>query len=40
MRGNNDISKVKHEIDYVLDCELENIGKFCMELAEGKITPT
>ncbi len=38
MKGNNYISKVRHEINDVLDYELENIEKFCMELAEGKIT--
>jgi S-adenosylmethionine synthetase len=38
MKGNNHIDKVKHEISDVLDNELENIDKFCMELAEGKIS--
>ena len=38
MKGNNNLSKVKREISDVLDHELENIEKFCMELAEGKIT--
>jgi S-adenosylmethionine synthetase len=38
MKGNNHISKVKHEINDVLDYELENIEKFCMELAEGKFS--
>jgi len=38
MKGNNNISKVRHEINDVLDYELENIAKFCLELAEGKIT--
>lgn len=38
MKGNNHIDKVKHEINDVLDDELENIDKFCMELAEGKIS--
>jgi S-adenosylmethionine synthetase len=38
MKGNNNLSKVKREISDVLDHELESIGKFCMELAEGKIT--
>jgi S-adenosylmethionine synthetase len=37
MKGNNHINQVKHEINEVLDYELENIEKFCMELAEGKI---
>lgn len=39
MKGNNNIDKVKHKINEVLDDELENIQKFCMELAEGKIPP-
>lgn len=38
MKGNNNLSKVRREISNVLDCELENIEKFCMELAEGKIS--
>jgi S-adenosylmethionine synthetase len=38
MKGNNHIDEVKHEINGVLDDELENIDKFCMELAEGKIS--
>jgi S-adenosylmethionine synthetase len=37
MKGNNNIDKVKHKINEVLDDELENIQKFCMELAEGKM---
>jgi S-adenosylmethionine synthetase len=39
MKGNNNIEKVKHKINEVLDDELENIQKFCMELAEGKMLP-
>jgi S-adenosylmethionine synthetase len=39
MKGENNIDKVKREINDVLDQELENIDKFCMELAEGKIKP-
>lgn len=39
MKGENQINKVKREIKDVLDHELENIDKFCMELAEGKIKP-
>jgi S-adenosylmethionine synthetase len=39
MKGNNNIDKVKHKINEVLDDELENIQEFCMELAEGKIPP-
>jgi S-adenosylmethionine synthetase len=38
MKGNNHINEVRHEINDVLDKELENIDKFCMELAEGKIS--
>ncbi len=37
MKGNNHIDKVRHEINDVLNYELENIDKFCMELAQGKI---
>jgi S-adenosylmethionine synthetase len=37
MKGNNSLDKVRHEISDVLDCEFENIDKFCMELAQGKI---
>lgn len=37
MKGNNSLEKVRHEISDVLDYELENIDKFCMELAQGKI---
>ncbi len=37
MKGNNSIDKVRHEINEVLDYELENINNFCMELAKGKI---
>jgi len=37
MKGNNSIDKVRREIKEVLDYELENINKFCMELAQGKI---
>jgi S-adenosylmethionine synthetase len=37
MKGNNSLDKVRREINDVLDCELENIDKFCMELAQGKI---
>ncbi|MGB9671671.1 MAG: methionine adenosyltransferase [Candidatus Bathyarchaeales archaeon] len=37
MKGDNSLDKVRHEISDVLDYELENIGKFCMELAQGKI---
>ena len=37
MKGNNSLETVRHEIGEVLDYELENIDKFCMELAQGKI---
>jgi len=37
MKGNNSLEKARHEISEVLDYELENIDKFCMELAQGKI---
>jgi S-adenosylmethionine synthetase len=38
MKGNNHIDKVRHEINSVLDNELENMEQFCMQLAEGKIS--
>ena len=37
MKRNNSIEKVRYEIGEVLNYELENIDKFCMELAQGKI---
>jgi len=37
MKGDNSLGKVKREISDVLDYELENIDKFCIELAQGKI---
>jgi len=37
MKGNHSLETVRHEIKEVLDYELENIEKFCMELAQGKI---
>ncbi|MEM2953660.1 MAG: methionine adenosyltransferase, partial [Candidatus Bathyarchaeia archaeon] len=37
MKGNNSLDKVKNEITEVLEYELENIDKFCTELAQGKI---
>jgi S-adenosylmethionine synthetase len=37
MKGNNSLEKTRREISEVLDYELENIDKFCMELAKGKI---
>lgn len=39
MKGNNSLEKVRHEISRVLDYQLENIGEFCMDLAEGRYTP-
>ena len=38
MKDDNLLEKVKHKIAAVLDYELENIDKFCMELAQGKIS--
>jgi len=37
MKGKNNLDKARHEISEVLEYELENIEKFCMELAQGKI---
>ncbi|NWF87463.1 methionine adenosyltransferase [Candidatus Bathyarchaeota archaeon] len=37
MKGNNSLDKVRCEISDILECELENIDKFCIELAQGKI---
>ena len=37
MKGNNSLKKVRHGIEEVLDYELGNIDKFCIELAQGKI---
>jgi len=37
MKGNNSLEKVRREISEVLNYELENIDKFCVELAQGKI---
>jgi len=39
MKDGNSIEKVRREISQVLDCELANIDKFCMDLAAGKIQP-
>jgi S-adenosylmethionine synthetase len=39
MKRNNSIDKIKHKINEVLDDELEDIQKFCMELAAGKMLP-
>jgi S-adenosylmethionine synthetase len=38
LKDGNHLSEVRREINGVLDGELENIGEFCMELAEGKIS--
>jgi len=38
-KGDNNLGKTKQQINKILDKELENIEKFCMELAEGKISP-
>jgi S-adenosylmethionine synthetase len=37
MKGSNSLEKVRQKINGVLDYRLENIEKFCMELAQGKI---
>lgn len=37
IKDNSSLEKVRHEITAVLEYELENIDKFCMELAQGKI---
>ena len=37
MKGNNSLEKARREISEVLNYELDNIDKFCMELAQGKI---
>jgi S-adenosylmethionine synthetase len=36
-KDNNSLEKVRREIESIVDYELENIDKFCMELAQGKI---
>jgi len=38
-KGDNNLGKAKQQINEILDKELENIQKFCMELAEGKMSP-
>jgi S-adenosylmethionine synthetase len=38
-KGDDNLGKAKQQINEILDKELENIEKFCMELAEGKISP-
>ncbi len=38
MAENSSLDKVKSKIEAVLEYELENIDKFCIELAEGKIS--
>jgi len=37
MKGDNNLEKVRRKIGEVLDFELENIDKFCGDLAQGKI---
>lgn len=37
MKGDNHRNNVRHEINDVLDWELENIDKFFIELAQGKM---
>jgi len=37
MKQNNSFDSVKKEIEEVVNSELENIDKFCNELAHGKI---
>jgi len=37
MKKDNSFEKVKKHIAEEIDCELENIDKFCRDLAEGKI---
>jgi S-adenosylmethionine synthetase len=37
MKGDNSLDKVRREISEVLNYELENIDKFCRELAQGKM---
>ncbi|MBS7632628.1 methionine adenosyltransferase [Candidatus Bathyarchaeota archaeon] len=38
MKDKNDLATVKQKINDLLDYELEHIEKFCLQLAEGKIT--
>lgn len=38
MKENSSIDKVRSKIAAVLEYELENIDKFCMELAQGKLS--
>jgi S-adenosylmethionine synthetase len=37
MKGNNSFESVKKEIEEIVNKELENIDKFTMDLAQGKI---
>ena len=37
MKGNNSFGDVRKQIQEVIDEELENIDKFCRDLANGKI---
>jgi S-adenosylmethionine synthetase len=38
MKSNNSFNSVKKEIEEVVNSELENIDKFCNDLAQGKIS--
>ncbi len=38
MKQNNSFNSVKREIEEVVNSELENIDKFCDDLAQGKIS--
>ncbi|MGD8506329.1 MAG: methionine adenosyltransferase [Candidatus Bathyarchaeota archaeon] len=38
MKQNNSFNSVKREIEEVVDAELENIDKFCNDLAQGRIS--
>ncbi len=37
MKDNNSVETIKRRIEEILDYELANIDKFCMELAQGRI---
>jgi len=37
MKTGNHLEDVRREVEEVMNFELENIDKFCEELAEGKI---
>jgi hypothetical protein len=38
VKEDGSLDRVKHKIASVLEYELENIDKFCMDLAMGKIS--